>query len=180
MNDDQMTLAYVMRRLAKEEDRDRVVAEGFGAANSYRWDHEQIAFEPAANVTIGSMLNHVYAAIGKLFEGYKGGNYTMPMNMNTPVNIAAYGQYSDDDELTFARLERMLAQPEACDDDNRHTPGEPGPLEAVMAHKRRELRYRAALADAANALRSIRPADRTEQIRAAIDAAERAIKELPL
>ena len=56
----------------------------------------------------------------------------------------------------------------------------PGPLEAVMAHKRRELRYRAALIDAANALRSIRPADRTQQIRAAIDAAERAVKELPI
>ncbi len=72
------------------------------------------------------------------------------------------------------RAERLM------NDDDGRVEAEPGPLEAVMAHKRRELRYRAALADAANALRSIRPADRTPEIRAAIDAAERAIKELPI
>ena len=181
MNDTQMTLADVMRRLAKE-DYDRVVAEGFGAANSYRGDHEQIAFAPAANVTIESMRKHVYAAIGKICGGYNGGNYTM--HLSTPVNISAYGWCNGDaDKLTFARLERMLAQPETerlMNDDAGRVETEAGPLKAVMAHKRRELRYRAALADAANALRSIRPADRTEQIRAAIDAAERAIKELPL
>lgn len=46
--------------------------------------------------------------------------------------------------------------------------------------KARERRYHEALVVAINALRSIRPADRTPLIRAAIDAAERAVKELPI
>lgn len=58
-------------------DPDRVVPLGFGRPHSYRMDYSELAFEPAQNVTIGSMLEAAQGALGETFQGWKGGDYAM-------------------------------------------------------------------------------------------------------
>lgn len=71
-----MTLGQLIEKLEKAP-QDRVVRFGFGAPMSYRGYYEDVAFEPAENVTVASMLAHARSALGATFTGYKGGEYTM-------------------------------------------------------------------------------------------------------
>lgn len=87
-----------------------VLAEGFGRPCSWRGSYDELAFEPAQNVTVGSMLDYARSAAGASFDGYKGGLYTM--DLGTPCHVAAWGEYGgDDDALTTWRLSAMLARP---------------------------------------------------------------------
>lgn len=83
-----MTLDELIVALAKA-DRDLVVAHGFGSPHSYRGDYSEVAFEPAENVTVGSMLDYARSADGKTFTGYKGGEFTM--GGWTDCYLAEYG-----------------------------------------------------------------------------------------
>jgi hypothetical protein len=56
---------------------DMVAEDGFGNPHSYRGHYEDLAFEPAAGVTVGSMLAAARGALGRTFSGYKGGDYVM-------------------------------------------------------------------------------------------------------
>lgn len=51
--------------------------EGFANPHSYRGYYDQLAFEPAYGVTIGSMLDAAKSAVGAIYYGYKGGSYRM-------------------------------------------------------------------------------------------------------
>lgn len=70
-----MYLKHLIERLEKEP-ADKVVL-GFKHPHSYRGYYEDLAFEPAQNVTVGEMLAAARSAVGSTYEGWKGGDYTM-------------------------------------------------------------------------------------------------------
>lgn len=84
-----MTLGDIITRLEREPDKDRVVPFGWGKPCSYRGYYEDLAFAPADNVTVGSMLAHARDALGTTYYGYKGGDYRM--DEYTRCWIATYG-----------------------------------------------------------------------------------------
>lgn len=58
-------------------DPELVVPFGFHNPHSYRGYYDELAFEPAENVTVGSMLDASRSALGTTYEGWKGGDFTM-------------------------------------------------------------------------------------------------------
>lgn len=68
---------------------DVTVPNGFGEPMSYRGDYANVAFKPASDVKIGDMLQHAKSALGKTFEGYKGGDFTM--HKHSKCYLAHYG-----------------------------------------------------------------------------------------
>ena len=83
-----MTLEELITAL-EAHDPAKVVSRGFAKPHSYRGDYCDLAFEPAANVTVGSMLADARSALGATFQGYKGGDYTM--DEYTDCWLAEYG-----------------------------------------------------------------------------------------
>ena len=61
----------------EQQDGTLTVPHGFGLPNSYRGYYNDVAFEPANNVTFASMLANARAALEATFDGYKGGKYRM-------------------------------------------------------------------------------------------------------
>ena len=84
-----MTLGELIERLEKVKDKSKVIKKGFGEPMSWRGIYSELAFEPAENVTIQSMLDNAKSAIGKTFKGYKGGDYKM--DTYSDVHISEYG-----------------------------------------------------------------------------------------
>jgi hypothetical protein len=80
--------------LLKEIDPAKVVTNGFGMARSHRGYYEDLAFEPAHNVKIGAMLTYAKDAMGREFEGYKGGWYKA--TPDTRCWIADWGKTADE------------------------------------------------------------------------------------
>jgi hypothetical protein len=87
-----MTLSELIERLEKMP-QDKVVPFGFGDPHSYRGYYDQLAFAPRESVRVADMLADAKSAMGKTFEGYKGGDYEM--GPYTEVNIAHYGSCGD-------------------------------------------------------------------------------------
>lgn len=75
-------------------DQTHVAPLGFGEPMSWRGNYRELAFEPAENVTVAEMLAHARSALGRTFEGYKGGEYTMKEYTN--CHIARYGEDGGD------------------------------------------------------------------------------------
>ena len=73
----------------EQEYESKIVPMGFNNPHSYRGYYEDLAFEPAENVTVGEMLKCAKEALGQTFSGYKGGDYTM--KKYTTVWLANYG-----------------------------------------------------------------------------------------
>jgi hypothetical protein len=71
-------------------DQSRIVKIGFGEPHTDRGYYENLAFDPAEDVTIGSMLEHAKSAHGKTFVGWKGGDYKM--GDYTEVLIGEFGK----------------------------------------------------------------------------------------
>ena len=71
-----MTLSELIEEL-KKHDPKLVVLHGFDTPHSYRGFYDQLAFAPAENVTVGSMLSDARWALGKTFTGWKGGEFVM-------------------------------------------------------------------------------------------------------
>ncbi len=61
----------------RSQDASRVVPYAFGSPHSDRGSYRDLAFAPEESSTIGAMLAHAEAAVGRTFEGYKGGSFTM-------------------------------------------------------------------------------------------------------
>lgn len=74
--------------------QDGVLPHGFGEPISYRGYYEDLAFLPVRNAKVSDMLAHAKGALGKTFEGYKGGDFTM--HEYTAVWIAEYGTSAGD------------------------------------------------------------------------------------
>lgn len=62
------------------EDPAKVCPDGFATPHSWRGDYYELAFDPAQNVTVASMLAHARSAVGATYEGWKGGDYTMDLD----------------------------------------------------------------------------------------------------
>jgi hypothetical protein len=99
-----LNLGDLIKRLSRE-DLSRRVPHGFTYPHSYRGYYDELAFVPAENVTIGSMLEAARSALGATFAGWKGGNYTMCEY--TDVHLAKVGHCGED--LHYLVLENMLA-----------------------------------------------------------------------
>jgi hypothetical protein len=75
------------------QDPDLVVPLGFGSPHSYRGFYSELAFEPAADVTVRAMLEAAQSALGRSYEGWKGGSYIM--DAGTPCWLAWEGNSGD-------------------------------------------------------------------------------------
>lgn len=103
----------------KRYPEDQVVPLGFSNAHSYRGYYDQLAFEPATNTTVGTMLREAEYAVGGTFQGWKGGEYTM--GLSTDVHLANEGDCGEEIGPILLRL--MLGEPPI--------PPEPGPWSVV-------------------------------------------------
>ncbi len=74
-----LTVVYLDELIAalEAEDPDKVLPLGFAHPHSYRGYYSELAFEPALNVTVGSMLAAARSAKGATHQGWKGGDYAM-------------------------------------------------------------------------------------------------------
>lgn len=97
-----MTLIELIDAL-KTLPQDKIVRWGFDNPHSWRGIYAELAFEPAENVTIGSMLACAKEALGKTYQGYKGGDFTM--GEYTEVHFAYVGS---SDDLMGALLLRYM------------------------------------------------------------------------
>jgi hypothetical protein len=92
----QLTLGELIERL-KECQPDREVKFDFanfhpGGLDSYRGFYEQLAIEYQTDLEIktADFIAKLEKAVGRNYEGYKGGSYTM--FRDTPVWVANYGE----------------------------------------------------------------------------------------
>ncbi|WP_329521192.1 hypothetical protein [Spirillospora sp. NBC_01491] len=82
-----------------------VVPRGFTNPHSHRGYYDQLAFEPAGEVTVSALLTDARSAIGATYTGYKGGEFTM--TGDTECHIAYYGACGEEIGPTLLRY--MLA-----------------------------------------------------------------------
>ena len=99
-----MTLGELIAALA-EHDPVTVLRHGFRYPHSYRGFYEQLAFVPAENVAVGTLLKTARDALGSTFTGWKGGDYRM--SESTTVWFAFEGN-SDGDVITAAWLDAEI------------------------------------------------------------------------
>lgn len=102
-----MTLGELIETLSKE-DPELVLPRGFARPHSYRGYYEQLAFEPDEHVAVGDMLKSAREALGAVYDGYKGGHYTM--TEDTQCWLAEYGCTGE--ELSAPTLRAMLDAPQ--------------------------------------------------------------------
>ena len=102
-----LELGGIIAALEAEDPR-RVLPFGFHNPHSYRGYYNQLAFEPAANISIRDMLAAARSALGATFQGWKGGDYTMAAD--TDCWLANEGDCSND-QIGPVLLTFMLAQP---------------------------------------------------------------------
>jgi len=88
--------------LLRAADPRKVCPLGFRNPHSYRGYYEDLAFEPAENVTVAEMTAAAESAVGATYEGYKGGSYTM--GGYTTVWLAKYGETGETLGPQFVRL----------------------------------------------------------------------------
>lgn len=87
----QYDLGQLIDHLNKH-DPNKKVRIGFNNPHSYRGYYDELAFEPAENITVVEMLAAAHSALGATYQGYKGGDFTM--KDYTPVWISRYGGLS--------------------------------------------------------------------------------------
>ncbi len=92
-------------KILEAEDQGKVVPFGFGHPHSYRGYYDELAFEPARNVTVAAMLADCRRSLGATFTGYKGGDFVM--KEYTKCWLAMWGNTSED-TLGPALLRCML------------------------------------------------------------------------
>lgn len=98
-----MTLGELIEQL-KEADPDWIIQDGFGSPHSDRGSYANLAFAPAENVTVGSMLKYAESAVGKIFTGWKGGDFKM--GLYTEVYVGEWGSCGE--PLSRATIDSML------------------------------------------------------------------------
>jgi hypothetical protein len=70
-----------------------IVKDGFGHPHSDRGNYDELAFDPMPESKIRDMLENAESAVGKTFDGWKGGEYIM--DLGTPVYIGEFGNCGD-------------------------------------------------------------------------------------
>lgn len=91
-----MTLGELIAVLETAEP-DLVLPLGFHNPHSYRGDYMDLAFEPAANVTVSAMLADARTALDNTYQGWKGGDYTM--DAYTDCWLATQGSSADSETI---------------------------------------------------------------------------------
>jgi hypothetical protein len=104
--DTYIDLGGIIARL-EAEDPDRVLPLGFANPHSYRGYYDELAFEPVRDIRVGDVLAAAKSAVGRTFEGYKGGDYTM--DVHTSCWIANYG-VSGDNRIGPVLLDLLLRE----------------------------------------------------------------------
>ena len=79
----------------EQQDQNADVIDGFGSPHSDRDYSEKLAFKPVPITTFGQMLTHAKWALGKTFNGYKGGEYLM--DEFSECRISEYGRIHGED-----------------------------------------------------------------------------------
>jgi hypothetical protein len=93
--------------LLEQQPPDLVFPYGFGAPACWEGDWYEIAFEPAANVTVKQMLQHARSAVGATLLRDGGG--AMEMDFDSLVHIARRGEFNlDEDPLSIWRFRWMV------------------------------------------------------------------------
>lgn len=72
-----------------QQPKNRVCKHGFTNPHSYRGYYDELAFEPADDVTIEHMLDCCNRAVSETFIGWKGGEFTY--DKATQVHVASQG-----------------------------------------------------------------------------------------
>lgn len=122
-----MSLADIITAL-EAEDPTRILPIGFDGPHSYRGDYADLAFEPAADISIGDMLAAARSAVNATYEGWKGGDYTMDVSSDCWLSTEGH---SSGEFIGSILLELLLQQ---------------GPVEPELERLRAEnARLRAAL-----------------------------------
>ncbi len=89
----QITLGKLIAALEAVEDQSRPVC-GLGSPESYRGYYVDLAFDPHEDDRpVSEVLAAARACMGRVFQGYKGGDYLM--GESTPVWSATYGSCGD-------------------------------------------------------------------------------------
>jgi len=92
----QLTLGGLIDKLKDCTSTKRVIYLTGGAPcspDSYRGYYSDLAFDTTCeDVTVESLLKLAQECVGKVFEGYKGGDYKM--SEDTPLWIDSYGSYN--------------------------------------------------------------------------------------
>lgn len=70
-------------------DENLLLPKGFCCPHSYRGYYNELAFVPTTDVTVGQMIESAENAVGNVYTGWKGGEYTM--FDDTPVWLAFDG-----------------------------------------------------------------------------------------
>jgi hypothetical protein len=83
-----MRLGNIIEEL-KKHDPETKIHLGFCEPHSYRGIYSELAFEPCKNTKVGDMLKCCERAKKRIFEGYKGGEFTY--NNDTECHLAWYG-----------------------------------------------------------------------------------------
>lgn len=83
----QLTLGKAIETLKAMDNDTKIV--GLGELMSYRGYYCDLAFEPGKDMTAGELLEECQNAMGRVFQGYKGGDYLM--GETTPLWVAEYG-----------------------------------------------------------------------------------------
>lgn len=104
-----LNLGELIARLREEPDLSRRVKVGFRHPHSYRGFYADLAFEMAADVTVGDMLAAAQSALGVTYQGYKGGDYRMAEYTDTWLVIE---EGREGETLGAVLLSLMLGDPE--------------------------------------------------------------------
>jgi hypothetical protein len=96
----QLTLGELILKLEAVEDKTSEVRIDFGyfrpvGLSSWRGSYSELAIEysDGPDRTVQWFIDELKAAIGKTYEGYKGGDFTM--GKNTPIWVDNYGDTSN-------------------------------------------------------------------------------------
>ena len=109
----QMTLGQLIEAL-KDLPPDRLVV-GFGRPDSYRGYYCDLSFEPAeAQQGSAELLAICEGCMGRVFQGYKGGDYVM--GELTPLWFAEYGETGD--RLMGLNIDNELVSPILAPEDD--------------------------------------------------------------
>lgn len=108
----QMTLGRLIDLLTHHlvTDSQGTEVTGFGKEMSYRGYYSDLAFEPSGEVmTAVDLLGVCQDAMGKCYQGYKGGDFYMIAN--TPLWISPYGYSTGDRLMGLTKNDQGVWQP---------------------------------------------------------------------
>lgn len=100
-----LTLGAVIEYL-RTQDQTKIVPMGLGEVSAFRWCCEIVAFSPVKNIKVSEMLTNAEAAVGEVFEGYKGGLHRM--SLTSPCHLAGYA--CDGEPITLGLLDDLCQQ----------------------------------------------------------------------